>query len=552
MAVQTTAELETAPAEGATEFAREAPAPPTRSARQSCRLSMITLLVGLVVTAGLVWATRSASRSDESRLLKLEVDQAAATLAKDLPTIHTTLAAAQELATVTNANAARFRAYLAPDVGPKQIFASVSLWKLGGPSPRLVDLLGEPIDLASRPGEAQAFFAGVHPSRVLNVTRIMDYPNRRLGVAELPPAATTGLVVYAEISLPADRRLVVPHNSAFTDLNFALYLGRSEAAKNLLETSIPLPVPPLQARATVDFGNTSITMVGTPARSLDGPLLSSLVWIVAVVGILFSLAAALVTERLVRRRQDAENLAEENRRLYRQQRAVAKTLQLAMLPSSLPVMSGVEVAVAYVAGEEGIDVGGDWYDVVRIDDDHFYFVIGDVSGRGLGAATAMASLRHTIRAYAAQGDPPQVVLDKLGGCLDLGRDGHFATVLCGFVDVPSRRLSIASAGHLPALVSHEGTAKLILAPPSPPVGVACETPRCPLTISVPPGAIVIAVTDGIVERRGESLDTGLERLRQCAEQPVTSLEELLRLLQDRLVPQGSEDDIAMVGMRWTP
>ncbi len=89
----------------------------------------------------------------------------------------------------------------------------------------------------------------------------------------------------------------------------------------------------------------------------------------------------------------------------------------------------------YLAGVEGVDIGGDWYDVLPLDDGRLLLVIGDVSGRGLRAATVMASLRYAIHAYAAQGDAPDLILTKLSKLLDVERDGGFATVLCGTIDV---------------------------------------------------------------------------------------------------------------------
>ena len=98
-------------------------------------------------------------------------------------------------------------------------------------------------------------------------------------------------------------------------------------------------------------------------------------------------------------------------------------------------------------GVDGVDIGGDWYDVIDVGGGQVILVVGDVSGRGLRAATEMASLRYAIRAYAAQGDPPEVILSKLSRLINLVRDGHFATVLCGLVNVAERRVTFANAGH---------------------------------------------------------------------------------------------------------
>ena len=135
--------------------------------------------------------------------------------------------------------------------------------------------------------------------------------------------------------------------------------------------------------------------------------------------------------RLVGRRQHAEELATENARLFAQQRTVAQTLQHSLLPDVLPEVAGASVAVRYLAGAEEVDIGGDWYDVIALDGGRTLFIVGDVSGRGLRAATVMAALRFGARAYAAEGDEPEIILSKLSQLLSVDRDGHFATVLCG-------------------------------------------------------------------------------------------------------------------------
>lgn len=94
----------------------------------------------------------------------------------------------------------------------------------------------------------------------------------------------------------------------------------------------------------------------------------------------------------------------------------------------------------------GIDIGGDWYDVIDLGGGRALVVVGDVSGRGLRAATIMARLRHAIQAYAAQGDPPALLVSKLSNLLSVERDGHFATALCAKVDVAARRVSAVNAG----------------------------------------------------------------------------------------------------------
>ncbi len=265
-----------------------------------------------------------------------------------------------------------------------------------------------------------------------------------------------------------------------------------------------------------------------------------------------------MTLRLTQRRRSAENLAgrlevtaDENEQLYAEQRGIAQTLQHALLPERLPQLPGMQTSARYEAGEQGVDIGGDWYDVIELDERSLLLVVGDVSGRGLSAATTMASLRYAIRAYAAQSDGPEEILTKLSRLVDVTESGQLATVLCAAVDMQERRLSVTSAGHLPVLVLSDGEGRYVDVDVGLPIGVQAGTVYRSTTVTVPPGATVVAFTDGLVERRSESIDHGLERLRVAATSHDVGLSELLGTLVSEMADGRSEDDIAIVGVRWT-
>ncbi len=290
--------------------------------------------------------------------------------------------------------------------------------------------------------------------------------------------------------------------------------------------------------------------MGTSTQPLGGSLSRQVTPFVILIGALLAVAAGVMTERLVRRRKLAEVLAEENQRLYGEQQGLADSLQHALLPRLIPDTPGVEIATRYEAGLDVMEIGGDWFDVIACPDGGFVFVVGDVSGRGVQAAIVMASLHYAIRAYAAQGDQPSQILTKLCTLLDVGRDGHFATVLCGHVDEDRRELALSSAGHLPPLlVSHRkgGFVELTIGPP---IGTVPDATYPATSIQVPDDCTLVAYTDGLVERRGQLLDVGLDELRRSVIGSDGSLDRLLSDVVADLTPQGSDDDIAILGLRW--
>jgi serine phosphatase RsbU (regulator of sigma subunit) len=390
------------------------------------------------------------------------------------------------------------------------------------------------------------------------VIGLLQGPTPRLGYGFTGVGISGPFAAYAESALPRDRYSAVQSNSAFGDLNYAVYLGRRRTPRNLLATSarhVPLPGHPTVLR--VPFGDSIITLSVKARGPLEGSLPQRLPWAIAIAGLLLTVVATALTARLIARRRDAERLAvrledaaEENQRLYDEQRGIAQTLQRALLPDALPQPPGLQVGARYEPGVRGVEVGGDWYDLIVLDQDRLLLVVGDVSGRGLRAAATMASLRYAIRAYAAQGDPPAAILSKLSTLLSVKTNGQLATVLCALVDRRSQAVSITSAGHLPPLLIRGGRVELVRAPVGIPVGVDSAPSYASMDISSPPGATLIAFTDGLVERRGESIEVGLARLRESALQGNGSLEDLLARLVDQLRDDGTEDDTAIAGIRW--
>lgn len=505
----------------------------------------------LILTLVLAWLARVVNEHSNHRLLDQQVQQLAAALSAALPSVQSHLLDATQVAVATQADPQVFQRFVAPQLAADKSLASVSLWKLGNGAPQMLATAGQPPVLVSL-GRQTQFFSTVRPEANLIVAGILPGNPRRLGYAEMPVGDTAGLAVYAETLLPADTRVAkIPASSPFAELDFAFYIGDKPVESQLVEATRPTPIKGSTASATLPFGNTSITLVAKANRQLAGGLSQALWWIVLAVGCVLALAIGLTVEYAGRRRAAAEALAAENERLYVQQKDIAATLQHALLPD-LPSLGGVEVAARYLAGADGVEVGGDWYDVIRMDDDRCLFFVGDVSGRGLKAATTMASLRFAIRAYVEQGDPIDTVLLKIGNLVDIERDNHFATVLAGDIDLRSRQATFASAGHfLPLIVTSAG-AEPVACEVAPPIGVGSAARPPTRTVQLPSDATMLAFTDGVVERKGELIDVGLDRLRSVALAGDRShpLEKALDVMLATISPDGVDDDAVLLGLRW--
>ncbi|MGZ6884901.1 MAG: PP2C family protein-serine/threonine phosphatase [Acidimicrobiia bacterium] len=515
----------------------------------------VVALVGVLVTALLAAAAWEAHSANEDRLLHQRTREVGAVLQAAIPSVGTPLTSAALLAEATLGDAKTFRGVMTPIVAAKQPFRSASLWRIGDPAGPLV-VVGPVPRLASEPrGRIAALMqrADRAPTFVLND---LLRGQRRLGYAAAAPGTTKGYFVYGEATLSRDRRARVDKNSAFADLGYALFLGPSRRSSQLIASSTGgARLGGRTDSVKVPFGDRSLLVVVEAHKDLGGSLLRALPWIVVVAGLLLTGTSVVTVSLLVRRRRRAEALAVENAALYARERTVAETLQHSLLPSTFPSPPGVEIAAMYSAGGEGIDIGGDWYDVVERDDGSLVVVVGDVSGRGLGAAAVMASLRFAIRAYALDGASPGVILDKLDRLTSVADDGHFATVLCGELDLQRGTMVWASAGHLPPLVVG-ATAEYAELALGTPVGVPSAGRHRETTQSLPRAGTLFVYTDGLVERRGESLDRGFERLEAAATKAVgttgvDSLPAVLRTVVSLAIPGGSDDDAALLGVRWT-
>jgi serine phosphatase RsbU (regulator of sigma subunit) len=509
-------------------------------------LSAVVALVALAITVVLAYLAYIVNAHSEERLLGRQVAQVGTLLGNQSAVLQTELADIGTVAVNTRANPAAFARFASREL--RQTGQSLSLWQVTAGKAERLAVQG--VDPIGPEGGPQAL-TRLHPDDTLTILGILRGKRERLSYALMPSAGNKDLLVYAESPLPPGHRLPTTGRSPLSGLDVALYLGRTAAESRLLESTAPTPIRGATHTETVPFGSASITIVAASPTHLTGNLSAALPWIVLGVGCALAVGAAATVEYVSHRRALAERRAEENARLYRQQRSIAGTLQHALLPT-VPSVAGVEIAARYVSGVDELQVGGDWYDVIPRERDCCVFVVGDISGSGLGAAATMAALRFAVRAYLAEGDAVETVLTKLRGLLDIDTDHQFATVLLGELDATDGRLSLVSAGHFPPLLVTEDDARTVDCPVAPPVGVPAPEPPRVTTVTVPQPATLLAFSDGLVERRGEVIDTGLERLRAAArEADGRPLEPMLDHLLETLAVDGKKDDTVLLGVRWT-
>ncbi|MBL1084344.1 SpoIIE family protein phosphatase [Streptomyces actinomycinicus] len=205
--------------------------------------------------------------------------------------------------------------------------------------------------------------------------------------------------------------------------------------------------------------------------------------------------------------------AMERAQRYDSEAALARGLQQALLPRRLSAHPRVETAGRYLPGTQGMDVGGDWYDVLEAGEG-LALVIGDVQGHGVQAAATMGQLRSAVRAFALGDRPPDEVLSGTNHLLIDLDPGQFASCCYLRLDPVTGRARIARAGHPPPLLrSPDGSTRLLDVPGGVVLGVDAQA-RYPVTeVLLEPDAILALYTDGLVERPGADIDEGITALR---------------------------------------
>ena len=254
---------------------------------------------------------------------------------------------------------------------------------------------------------------------------------------------------------------------------------------------------------------------------------------------------------LYARARELQQLNEELRKAHARERQVAVTLQEAMLRS--PDLAGhQDIAVRYMPAAGSLNVCGDWYDVVDLPDG-FAVAVGDVVGHGLEAAAAMGMLRSALSAAVRALREPARALEVLGLYARSVEGALATTAALAVIDNRGHRIRYSSAGHLPPVLVHpDGSFGLLDQATDPPLGARPRhMPRPQAALPYTPGDTLVLYTDGLVERRGEDIDTGLRRLTDAlARHTRLAPERLADMLLARLgVSSGGRDDVALVVVR---
>ncbi len=242
----------------------------------------------------------------------------------------------------------------------------------------------------------------------------------------------------------------------------------------------------------------------------------------------------------------------ERARLFHQ-RGVVEALQQSLVPERLPIVPGVELAARYRPAVRRGGIGGDWYDAFPVARGGVALVAGDVMGHGIAAAAMMAQMRTGLRAYALDGSAPAEIVERLNR-LALSLAAHqMTTLVLAMLDLDRDRVHIVSAGHLPPVVkAPDGSTRVLDLVSDAPLGVSPTTTYRAHEFELSVGSTLVLVTDGAVEVRGESVEHGLDRLRDLVA-AHDDLDEICdAVAQGDVRGRPADDDVAVLAARVEP
>jgi serine phosphatase RsbU (regulator of sigma subunit) len=525
-------------------------------------LPFLAALIGVAVFGSLAALCWVVGDQNEQRLLEQQTQQASAALSLSIIQVQAPLAGAAEAAAATDGDPDVFERIATPLVADGGGYRSVVLYDLQ--DSRLVERVGPPTRLDSGTDGAAASAAmleaaGEAPFVVVGLLE----DDRTIGFAandqdDAPQAEPPRYVVYGERALSADPNLRRRNDEPFAHLEYALYLGDQERDVALIGASVrDLPIDGRRTSLAVPYGDQEILLVTTPIGRLGGPLMTHLWWIVLGAGALGTALTVALLRRLNRSREEAVLLAADNARKHIEQRDIAETLQLSLLPQRLTPPPGVTLASRYWPAGSANLIGGDFYDAFRIDEERWGIVIGDVCGKGIDAAALTGLVRHTIRATSRTSQSPAAVLHEVHAAVAEHEPATFCTVC--FIIFTRRAggapgggtLTVALGGHPAPLLGRRGSVREIgrsgtilgMVPPT-----IVDT-----TVEVEPGDTVVLYTDGLTDAPDDQavpLHEVEDLMRDDVARDVEQLADAIRKCKRRRRPSGSSDDTAVLVFRF--
>lgn len=511
-------------------------------------------LVLAAVFVALALLSRTVHDQNEQRLLQQQTDQAAAAMALSVGQVRTPLDGVARAVTVAGDDPASFERLAAPLLGGGSPFDRVALFELGSPEP--VATVGAGLTLTEDPARLEQ----LHEAGALEPFVIVDllHAGRTLGyaVADDPSAPTR--LVYAEWTLspePHERRRT---DEAFAPIEYALYLGDTPTPDALLGASVvDLPFDGRQASAVVPFGDNELLIVTSPIGTLGSRLLHHLWWLLLGGGAVLSVAAGVLLRGLETNRGRAVSLAEVNEQISREQRDIAETLQLALLPQRLTPPPGCEVAVRYWPAGSASLIGGDFYDVFSPDSRRWVITIGDVCGHGISAAALTGLVRHTLRGSSPHTDSPADILRTIHGAIRDHDPTTFCTV-CVAIFTPAASgsggdLVVSLGGHPAPLLRRRDGSVTEVGRTGTLLGMVEPTVH-DTHLPIHAGDTLVLYTDGLTDAPGDQGVPLVEvesYLHQAGGLEVGPLADGIRTLKRRRRPLlGSNDDTALVVVRF--
>ena len=253
------------------------------------------------------------------------------------------------------------------------------------------------------------------------------------------------------------------------------------------------------------------------------------------------------------RKRGEAAVAEAARARTDHDRRAIQVLHEVLIRPEFPFVEGFDIAARYLPADRDTSLGGDWYDVFELPDHRIMIVIGDVAGHGIRAARLMAKLRHATRAYACIEPDLIPVVTHLDRFLEhFSTADEFATIQLAVLDPETGGVDLVSAGHPPALfIEDEQDARPLPVLPLPPIGWghASSTGPKPIHATLTPATGLVFYTDGLVERRDEPIDDGIQRLARGLAGATTSDELCDAAIRACLLDRQRNDDVCVIAVR---